>query len=391
MANGIGSCKLLYVFAILFVALNLKQFTRYVKLFKTEFYLILALIVYSVFEFARSGEPNNMRLHIVGMMEYFVLPFFIIYCINYIGDKEKGAIIKFMLIVGSVGAVITTACVISPSFNEFVRLTINKAVLSAMDDYRANAMYRGFGVSEALNYSYGIIQGMFFVFALYYYKRFKWALPMSFFIILSAALNARTGLVVAAFGLLLYFFYGKKNTSFLISLVLFLCFFIYLNPIFNLLGISTQTLDWLSLFIEESYSVISKASLTASDTTSYMFVDMLVFPRDFIEWIIGCGYDIYWSATRRSDLGWIVQLNYGGIIYMLLELSLLVYIYKRFKKNGFKNLAVFLAIAFIISNTKGPALPNSGIFRFIMLIYIYYIMYSTEMKDYNLTSLNIKM
>lgn len=388
MANGIGSCKLLYIFGILFVVAKASRFTRYISLFKTEFYLLLVLIVYSVFEFMRSGEPNTMRLHVVGLMEYFVLPFFLINYIKFIGEGEKGSFIKILLIVGSIGAIITTACVTSPSFNEYVRLTFNKAVLASTDEFRANTMYRGFGISEGLTYSYGIIQGMFFVFFLFYIKQGKWVLPVSLLVILSAALNARTGIVIAFAGVMVYFLYAKKNTSyFVVSLLLFIVIF-NVGQLLQFLGLSSQTIDWLSMFVEEADSIFTNRSLTASGTTSYMFEEMLILPSDFSEWLIGCGYDIYWSTSRRSDLGWIVQLNFGGIIYMLLELYLLIYMYKRLKRKGFKSIALFFAIAFIIANTKGPVLPNSGIFRFIMLFYIYYIMYSNEMREYDIASQN---
>ena len=161
-----------------------------------------------------------------------------------------------------------------------------------------------------------------------------------------------------------------------------------MGSILNLIGIEARTLEWLSLFMNEADSIFTNASLTASDTTSYMFKDMLIFPRDVSEWLVGCGYDVYYlHEGRRSDLGWIIQLNFGGIPYLLLELTLLCFMYKRLKKRGFKNMAMFFAIAFIISNTKGPVLPNSGIFRFIMLFYIYYIMYSKEMREYSIASM----
>ena len=387
MSNGFGSCKILYIFAILYIGFNAHRFSQYISLFKKEFVLLLILIVYSAFEFLNTGEPNTVRLHIVGLMEYFVLPFFIISCIKASDSENRGSLIKYMLIIGCVGAIITTACVSSPSINEYIRTTFNKAVLASTDDYRANTMYRGFGISETLTYSYGIIQGMFFVIALFYLKQNRWVLPITFFILLSAALNARTGILVAAIGLIMYFIYSKKNRTFLVAVSLFIIVLFNLSAIFNFIGVSAQTLDWLSLFMNEADSIFTNASLTASDTTSYMFKDMLIFPRDVSEWLVGCGYDVYYlHEGRRSDLGWIIQLNFGGIPYLLLELTLLCYMYKRLKKRGFKNLAMFFAIAFIISNTKGPVLPNSGMFRFIMLFYIYYIMYSKEMIEYSTAS-----
>lgn len=386
MSNGFGSCKILYIFAILYIGFNVHRFSKYISLFKKELVLLLILIVYSAFEFLSTGEPNTVRLHIVGLMEYFVLPFFLICCIKAYDSENRGSFIKYMLIIGCVGAIITTACVSSSSVNEYIRLSFNKAVLDSTDDYRANTMYRGFGISEALTYSYGIIQGMFFVIALFYLKQNRWVLPITIFILLSAVLNARTGIVVAAAGLILYFIYSKKNSTFLVVVSLFILVLFNISWILDLVGVGSQTLDWLSLFMNEADSIFTNASLTASDTTSYMFKDMLIFPRNMTEWLVGCGYDVYWQTGRRSDLGWIIQLNFGGIPYLLLELTLLCYMYKRLKKRGFKNIAMFFAIAFIISNTKGPVLPNSGIFRFIMLFYIYYIMYSKEMREYGAAS-----
>jgi hypothetical protein len=312
-------------------------------------------------------------------VEYFILPYFIVSWIpNIAGNNIQKVFIRYLLITASVGAAITVACILNPSFNEFVRSSVNKVAYEAMDEYRANVVYRGFGISEVLTYSYGIIQGMFFVLCLFYYKDNKWILPLSFFIILSAALNARTGLVIAAFGFLLYFLNSKKSISFFVVIIAFIVIILNIVPLLELLGVSSETVDWLALFFEEAGSIFSSHSMLASDTTNYMFSEMLVWPRDLGEWIVGCGQDIYWSSGRRSDLGWIIQLNYGGILYMILELSFLIYMYKRLKKKGYKLLALFLAVAFVISNIKGPALPNSGIFRLIMLLYIFFIIHGHE-------------
>lgn len=370
---GIGSVKLLYPFALLFIFFKVKTFSRYLSLFRTECILLLLLIVYSVFEFLFSGEPDTMRLHIVGFMEYFVLPFFLIQGMRLPGGKEEDHFIRFMLITACVGAVITTACLLVPSFNEFVRSTANAYVLESMDEFRASTSYRGFGISEDLTYSYGIVQAIFFAITLYCFKDHKWVLPFSFLILLSVALNARTGLVVVAFGLIV-FLVGKGRGAAILVLLGLIVIFANMVPILNLLGIAPETLDWLEIFVEETGSIFKSKSLTASVTTSYLFDELIVLPRDAVEWLFGCGRDIYWSLTRRSDMGWIIQLNYGGLCYMALELALLATLFVRLSKAGYAKMAVFFALAFAVANTKGPALPNSGIFRLMMLFYVYYMM-----------------
>ena len=366
---GVGACKLLYPFALVFIFFRVKSFSRYLYLFRTELIFLLLLTVYSTFEFLFIGEPNTMRLHLVGIVEYFVLPFFIILSIR----QTDGSLVKYLLITASVGAVITLFCVIFPSFNEYLRLTVNRYMYSSMDEYRASTTYRGFGISEALTYSYGIIQGIFFVMTLYFFKSNKWVLPFSFLIILSAALNARTGIIVAACGVLIFLL--KRGRGLAVFILLGVAIIAAnIIPILQLMGVEPRTLDWLYVFAEETSSIFSNRDITASVTTSYMFKDMLVFPQSFHDWILGCGRDIYWRPYRRSDMGWIIQLNFGGLPYLFLELGFLAYLFRRLSKAGYTNLAFFFAVAFTIANTKGPALPNSGIFRLLMLIYIYYIL-----------------
>ncbi len=59
---------------------------------------------------------------------------------------------------------------------------------------------------------------------------------------------------------------------------------------------------------------------------------------------------------------------------MALELAFLATLFVRLSKAGYAKMAVFFALAFAVANTKGPALPNSGIFRLMMLFYVYYMM-----------------
>src|SRR5690606_3043668 len=139
---------------------------------------------------------------------------------------------------------------------------------------------------------------------------------------------------------------------------------------------------WLEL--EDVFLGTSQASYS---TANVLFEDMFVLPNNMQEWLIGKGYSIYTGTIRTTDMGYLLQLNYGGVFYMAFLLILVVSIFRNLKWSENKQLILFLLGVILIANFKGEFLLNNGGFRLISLLVIYYSFFAVN----NLSALKNKL
>ena len=95
---------------------------------------------------------------------------------------------------------------------------------------------------------------------------------------------------------------------------------------------------------------------------------MFIVPHSVSDWLFGSG--IYLFAIQKSDVGWINQLNYGGLFYLLLIIILFYYMMRRLFKIGYKPYALFFFLTVIIVNTKSILYPS--IMEFNIFLFLYY-------------------
>ena len=370
--GGIGSIKILDIISIFILFISWNTIQRYLIVFKKEIVVFLLIILYTIFRSLIGGDSNYIRSTLVAIIEIFVVPISVICIINnYFSIPEKG-FIRAILITGSVGAVISTICITQPSFGLFV-----KYQLQMLGDTLEEMEYRGFGISEALTSSYSYIQGLIIVFGTIYLNENKWFILAYPFIFISVILNARTGIILIIIGLLVYFITSRKLKSFISVGVLMIVLFLSFNQIINKTNFIDENYFQLAeTLVDEVSDMESERNLRGSATMDALLGQMIVFPDTFEEWIIGRGYSIFGTGKNiTSDVGFILQLNYGGIIYLSLLFFLIVIIIKRMRFYHIDNWFVLLFfVTFLICNFKGEMLPNTGIFRFLMILYIYKVL-----------------
>lgn len=371
--GDLGTIKLLYILPIVFAFKKSVRFLYFCKLFKNEMILMLLLTAFAFFRYVGGGEWNYVRVFIVTVVETFVIPYYIIYFSLRLGFDTSKKITKNLLVVGCIGAVISSLCVAVPSFNTFIR---DRVLQIEITDSLFDSSYRGFGISEGLTYSYGVVQAIVLGLGIFTLKSNKWFIPFSFLIFISGAFNARTSIIIMSVAILVYAINNRSIGGFIFLTLIITMFFLFFEKLLFILNVDEQTIVWLGKFFEETDSIFANKSLAASDTTSALFIDMWIYPSTLIEWIIGTGENIYYSKIHNSDVGWIIQLNYGGILYLLLLYSLVIHILRKLLKKGDKMIALFFIISFMIANSKGPFIPNSGGWRLMIFVYYYIIMES---------------
>ena len=366
LTRGIGLIKLLYPIAIISFIANTKSCTRLFSFYQKEMLLFSFLFIYALFRGALGGETTISYAHFILLIECFFLSgIFTAYW--YKTGRTEQDYIRLILIVSAVASAISTLCVAIPSFGTYVRFQLQ---ITPEDSVLADALFRGFGISEELTSGYGYVQSICFVVGLRYIKDNKWFIVFMPMVILSVVLSARTGIIIMAIGVVLHLLTLQKAKYAFATVGVFAILITFAFLFFKSLDLSEESIDFVQGFFDEASEMRESNDFAGSTTTSALFNDMIIWPRDIGEWIIGRGYSLFLAKTGNSDIGYIIQLNYGGLAYMFIWVMILFRLFTRMRKKCFdKFIPLFLIVSILILNVKGNTLSNGSIMRFTMLIY----------------------
>jgi hypothetical protein len=146
-----------------------------------------------------------------------------------------------------------------------------------------------------------------------------------------------------------------------------------------------KTIEWGFSFFTQTLGFVSSNGGHHSDTYSTLN-NMIILPENFLDWIVGTGDDLFirgqGSGTiTHSDIGFVRQLYYGGLMYISLLMGLVtvmaVRIYNLKKHRWFFVLFIFTVLA---ANIKSNFVNNHPAFRLVLLIYMGFIYYSFQVR-----------
>lgn len=332
--------------------------------------LFAFLFLYVVFRSGIEGETSTISEHLLAIVSMFVTVPVLLDALRRNGYYSAKDVIKAILVTSSIASVITLLCIISPEFGAYIKYEVMQV---SQDTILFDLDYRGFGFGNQLTSTYGYIQGLCFALGLFYLKDNKWVLFFLPLIFISALLNARTGALIAVVGFVIYLvssFSLSKGLLILTTSVVVIS--LSYSLIVKYLGLSQETIDWLLNFSEQMEAVAEERDLGAARTTYLLFDEMWILPESLEEWIIGKGYSIYLGSekvSKTSDVGWIVQLNYGGLIYMVLLLVAFWNLFKKIHKKGDRRIFYLLVISFVILNSKCSIYPRVGLIPLFMILF----------------------
>lgn len=345
--------------------INFKILYSFWKLFKTEYFLGGLIVLYTVFRTLVGGDSGYISTHFLLFVRLFIVIPFLFYLFSKLEGRVEDNIVRILLIVGSVASLISLVCLLSPDINAYIKDSI---IQYDEDDYLFDNEYRGFGLAGMLTSNFGYVQGFIACFGLFYLKDNKWFLPFILLIILSSLINARTGALIAFVGIVIWVFSNKSFFSYIFVLITILAI-LNIENILLLMGVNDKTLFWILSFMGEVTDVMSAGDVVSSTTAQSLFGYMIVWPENFEQWILGRGYSIFLDNIANSDMGWIIQLNYGGLVYVAGLYYLVFYMIKRLFHNGAKWYAFLFTATFIIANTKGCVFPGFSLFYVLTMIY----------------------
>ena len=349
--NGYSS---LYVLLPLLLLLGTKTTQSFFKIHKLLVFSYSAILLFSIIRTFMGGEVYYLERIVIQyisslLMSAVIISWFYKYDIPYF----KITIWMILLAVS-----LSILCYTIPSFNQYIKYDF----LVVRNEVVASKFYRGFGVSDALTSAYGYVLATFFAYGLYKgYGSHKWFWFLSPFIAFSILINARTAILPMIASILLYFIINHKNTKFSYYIYLF----VGLVLLFNLINRSETTSGWINEFYLQMKDIITGSEEAEFDTYGTL-VNSIILPETPQQWLYGRGRSFFFHDTIvRSDVGFVNQLCYGGIIYIILILITFLCLIIKVKNFYF---FTFCIIVMLVGNIKGNYLETSDGYRFLTFL-----------------------
>jgi len=372
---GFGVIKILLIISFLYIIFS-GFLPRFLKLFEKEVIFILLLMSYSI-AIVLVGE-NTFSIpyvHFIWFLECFFIPTFLIFIFKNTFNRLSWE--SIIVYVGFFASLITLFLILNPSVNIYIR---NFIIIDSLDFVsKDNWDFRGFTIAESSSFGYGIIQGLILAICVFSIKyNSKFFIPI-LFLFISIIFNSRIGIAPVVISIILIIVNGQVSLKsvFIISISILIGYNIFLYSSFT--DQNETSLMWgLSIF-NDAYDLIQGKESNAG--YNVLFTEMLFFPSDFSGLFFGNGQKIFASNIRQSDVGYIIQIFRGGLVYLSIMMFFLFFLFRRcFKINQNKLLPILFFLTMIVVNIKGDALFNpSGFFRLFAFYYVYSVFASKNL------------
>ena len=352
--------------SIVFAFAKPKVVKHFLHYFKKEYSILVVLVVYVVLRTVIGGDKAYIARHILGFCDLFLVTPMILFFAKKIGLAAEEQVVRAILVVSSFAAIISVLCLITPSLNDYVK---NSLLQLSADDYIMVNDYRGFGYANLLTSDYGFLLGLVAGYGSLYLKNNKLFFLCIPLLLFATIINARTG-VILAIAIIAVSTLAKRDFRY-IFVIGALAFFLisYYEVFFEMIGVDARTMEWSMSVFKEAQDV-SQGNIQESYAANELFNNMIVFPPSFLEWIVGRGYSIVKGGSAGySDVGWILQLNYGGIFYVSLLYSFFFVMLRRLSAKRLRTTLGIVLVYILLINTKSSIFPGYSSFYLLFMFY----------------------
>lgn len=363
-----GSDKPFLLFSFLYISYY-NQWRILFDIFRKEWIFLAAIFFCSLFIYLLHREDNSLCLYDF-LLALECLP--CSYTIYHLWNKLKVETLKLdklIIICAIVGSIISSFLLLNPEYTYYIKTTLLKYPEHLLDRF----LYRGYGISDGLLFSYPVIQGFCFAFVLVNVGGNNILYKSSLILLFASIMaNARSGFVPIAITVLLLLRYrGLLLLKY--ALIFILLLLIFAGSI-NLLIENNEMLKAASEWAKSSIYILN--DLMAGEKTENIDVllgDMVVYPTTIDEWLVGSGNNLFGNEFSPTDVGYFIRLNYGGICYLSLWIFLCLYMFRRlYRINRGISLILFLSLVYL--NYKGDFFVVNPGSRFFFLVYALIIM-----------------
>ncbi len=342
--------------------------------------MVVLMIIFSLWRDTFSGEMVYFdRFTAWGFQAFFFSAVILLYFQN-----KNVSLFSLLYWSSFIAALISVALLLIPSFDKWYETIQLDGYYEIYKNFEHR--YRAYGIAENLTFTYGFIMGLFSGYSLLLIKKNALFIIPFFIFLLAAIFNARIGLVPILF----FIFYSifilqdyKLWFRFLLSLVVLTIFgYIYSLSIGkNLFDLSIfSNFKWvLNFFLD----ILGMTDSNEVSTLSIIFSKFIIIPDEsLLQFLFGTGESLFGRESGSSDMGFILQLNYAGISFLVLIMLFIFFCtYRLIIMLGVTHwFTSFFFFLIIILNIKGFIFAATPGGRLIFLLYMYFILQKTTWK-----------
>ena len=370
----------LHLCAIIALLSIIKHWNEYKYRFLSVINIIcfLFLIIIYMFFVISIGEGSFIDLYRLGSIIFEMIP-----CacyISYTCKKKKVHLEKVIIYSALIEGIIAIILFLSPKLQYLV---INNMVTNGYpNSYLKFISYRLYGLSYSMLYAMPIVNAAIGMYTIYYALKTKIVyFFVAFIIIFSAIINARIAFVPIIFGgiYLIYLIMLKKKNICMKSLIKIISTAVLIILgliIFNNIISKNKIIEkWILKGFNDIIAILFRHDNGSKYYSYYVGNERWHLPKGIFSVLFGTGKRVIrGNLEYSSDIGYINDLWWGGIIYcILIYLFILYTVYYIYKSRIRKELHYlgFVAILILaIVNVKGNVVGTNEISCLIVILYI---------------------
>ena len=369
-----------------FIPLIIKNdFNIYLVKFKELFLILTTVVVYCFIRDFIFGNFDVFLSNLTLYLDLYYLPILMLYFFYKYSIKKD--LLEDVVTIGLIACFFTVLAIISTSTGDYFRYELLQS-----NEFTELVSFRNFGLAEALTFTYSITQGFVFCILLFYSKKYKYLLYLSPLFLVAIMFNARAGFTPVIVGLIIYLLFNF-NLKFIMKTLVFSFILLLIVTNISFQEDQMKTIEWGLDFFTQVNDLISGSSVAENNTFDALFGYMLVLPTTELEWIFGTGDFIFArNYGVNSDVGYVLQLYYGGIVFISLLFLIVFWMLKTIQKS--KNydksaylLSYVLIITTLIVNVKGNIFSTNGYLRLCILLIMYFYC-EQKKKEKTLNNIN---
>lgn len=232
---------------------------------------------------------------------------------------------------------------------------------------------RFFGMSAQLTFTMPVVQtilGVWCLKDLNYKENTVKKILCAGVLFLSALINARITIVVLAIGAVYLVIRHRHYLKTLPRRYYLIAACALAVCVFLVWIISPVTFSWIFQGVADIFSLFTGSEVDGSYFET-LFGEFIFFPERISELLLGTGINIFSGSIleRRSDVGYIIDLWYAGLVGCVLKY--IPCVISLWKSGKYDHFAYFLLAVVAVVNVKGIAVENNELMAFITLFLLY--------------------